>query len=440
MTAGVHPIKTEAETALSEAFVAAKSRLPGGREVAARREAAFRRFEAGGLPNRRVEEWKYTDLRALMRDVKPLATPPAARALQPQALGDALPGITTHNVAIVNGAFAPDWSDVSTADPGVTITELFAWLAGNTSFRLDEVVAEPVDIALALNSAFMAGGIVVHVKKGARVARPLHLAYRFVGDAPAAMYPRTLVFVDPGAQVTLIETCDGPAGLDYQVNGALALVVGDGAQVERIKIGNEGEAALHIETIMASIGAKAAYREFTFTAGSAVTRNQLFLRCAGEGSNVRIAGANLLKARQHVDSTLVIDHAARSCESREVFKSVLDGESRGVFQGKIVVRPQAQKTDGKMMTQALLLSDTAEADNKPELEIFADDVQCGHGATAGRLDENLLFYLKARGIPAKEAEALLIQAFVGEAIDAIAHEGVRDLLGGRVAAWLAARG
>jgi Fe-S cluster assembly protein SufD len=300
-------------------------------------------------------------------------------------------------------------------------------------------VFEPVDLALALNSAFMTGGAVVHVKKGARIARPIHLAYRFVAEAPAAMYPRTLIFVEPGARVTFIETYDGPAGFDYQVNGALALVVGDGAQVERIKLGDEGASALHISSIMASIGAKADYREFTFTTGGAVTRNQLFLRSVGDAAKLRIAGANLLKGRQHVDSTLVLDHAARGCESREVFKSVLDDESRGVFQGKIVVRPQAQKTDGRMMTQALLLSDKAEADNKPELEIFADDVQCGHGATSGRLDENLLFYLKARGIPAKEAEALLIQAFVGEAIDGIAHEGVRELLTGRVAAWLEAR-
>jgi Fe-S cluster assembly protein SufD len=436
----LRPIKTAAETALAEGFAAAKARLPGGREVAARREAAFRRFEADGLPSRRTEEWKYTDLRALMRDAKPLASPPAAKALQPQALGDALPDIAARNVAIVNGVHAPGWTDVSAGDPGVTVTELFAWLAENTDFRLDQAVPEPVDLALALNSAFMTGGVVVHVKKGARINRPIHLAHRFVGEATAAMYQRTLVFVEPGAHVTLIETYDGPAGLDYQVNAALALVVGDGAQVERVKIGNEGASALHIETVMASIGAKASYREFTFTTGSAVTRNQLFLRCAGEGSNVRIAGASLLKDRQHVDSTLVIDHVARGCESREVFKSVLEDESRAVFQGKIVVKPQAQKTDGKMMTQALLLSDKAEADNKPELEIFADDVQCGHGATSGRLDENLLFYLKARGIPAKEAEALLIQAFVGEAIDGIGHDGVRDLLSGRVAAWLEARG
>jgi Fe-S cluster assembly protein SufD len=300
-------------------------------------------------------------------------------------------------------------------------------------------VSEPVDLALALNSAFMSGGAVVHVKKGARVTRPIHLAYRFVGEAPAAMYPRTLVFVEPGAQATLIETVDGPAGLDYQVNGALALVVGDGAQVERIKIGNEGATALHVATIMVSIGAKARYREFTFTTGGAVTRNQLFLRCAGEGSVVRIAGANLIKDRQHVDSTLVIDHTARGCESREVFKSVLDDESRAVFQGKIIVRRHAQKTDARMATHALLLSDAAEADNKPELEIFADDVQCGHGATSGDLDEDLLFYLKARGIPAKEAEALLIQAFVGEAVEGIEHAGLRDALMDQVVAWLAAR-
>src|SRR5690242_639459 len=138
MNADLRPIKTQAETALAEAFAAAKERLPGGREVAARREAAFHRFEAGGLPSRRIEEWKYTDLRALMRDAKPLASPPAARALQPQALGDALPDIAALNVAIVNGAFAPEWTDVGGHDPGVTITELFAWLAGHTDFRLDQ--------------------------------------------------------------------------------------------------------------------------------------------------------------------------------------------------------------------------------------------------------------------------------------------------------------
>jgi Fe-S cluster assembly protein SufD len=439
MTAEVLPIKTAAETALVEAFASEKSRLPGGREVVARREAAFRRFEASGLPHRRMEEWKYTDLRTLMRDAKPLAGRPDQTRSAPPAIADALPGIDAHRVAIVNGAYAPAWSDLAGADPGIALIDLFTWIADNLAAYQD-LIAQENDIATALNTAFVTGGVVLRVKKDACIGKPIHLAYALTGDTPAAMFPRTIVVVEPGAQVTLIETFDGPAGLDYQVNAALALAVGDGAKVERIKIGRDGTAALHIATVTTTVGAKANYREFTFTTGGAVTRNQLFLRCAGDASNVWIGGANLIKDRQHVDSTLVIDHAARGCESREMFKSVLDGESRAVFQGKIIVRPDAQKTDGKMMTRALLLSDKAEADNKPELEIFADDVQCGHGATAGQLDENLLFYLKARGIPAKEAEALLIQAFVGEAIDGIGHVGLRETLNGRVAAWLEARG
>ena len=187
---------------------------------------------------------------------------------------------------------------------------------------------------------------------------------------------------------------------------------------------------------MASIGPHARFNEFLFTTGGTVVRNQLFVRFAGEGTIAGIRGATLLSGRQHADTTLVADHEVADCTSREVFKSVLDDESRGVFQGKIIVRPQAQKTDAKMATHALLLSETAEADNKPELEIFADDVQCGHGATSGALDQDLLFYLKARGIPAKEAEALLIQAFVGEAIEGIEHAGLRDALIDQVAAWL----
>ncbi len=170
-----------------------------------------------------------------------------------------------------------------------------------------------------------------------------------------------------------------------------------------------------------------------------MVRNQLFLNFDGEDTVAAVGGASLLKGRQHADTTLVATHIARGCQSRELFKSVLDDEAHAVFQGRIVVRPGAQQTDGKMMTRALLLSDRAEADNKPELEIFADDVQCGHGATAGALDDELKFYLLARGIPPAEAEALLIQAFVGEAIEGIEHAGLREALIDQVARWLAAR-
>jgi Fe-S cluster assembly protein SufD len=165
----------------------------------------------------------------------------------------------------------------------------------------------------------------------------------------------------------------------------------------------------------------------------------VFVRFDGEDTVAGIRGAALLKGSQHADTTLFADHAAPGCASREMFKSVLDDSGRSVFQGKIIVRRGAQKTDARMATHALLLTDNAEADNKPELEIYADDVQCGHGATAGALDQDLLFYLKARGIPEKEAETLLIQAFVGEAVDGIEHAGLRDALMDHVAAWLRAR-
>jgi Fe-S cluster assembly protein SufD len=187
---------------------------------------------------------------------------------------------------------------------------------------------------------------------------------------------------------------------------------------------------------MAAVGAHARFNEFLFTTGGSVVRNQLLVRFAGEGTIAGVRGACLLKGHQHADSTLVADHVAPACTSREMFKSVLDGQARSVFQGKIVVRPHAQKTDAKMATHALLLSEDAEADHKPELEIFADDVQCGHGATSGDLDEDLLFYLKARGLPEKQAQALLIQAFVGEAVEGIEHAGLRDTLMEEVVAWL----
>jgi len=181
------------------------------------------------------------------------------------------------------------------------------------------------------------------------------------------------------------------------------------------------------------------FNTFAFTTGGAVTRNQLFLHFAGGDTVANIRGATLLRGRQHADLTLVVDHAAANCQSREVFKTVLDDASRGVFQGKIIVRPGAQKTDAKMASHALLLSEDAEADNKPELEIFADDVQCGHGATAGALNDDLVFYLRARGIPAKEAEALLIQAFIGDAIEGIEHAGLRETLMETAGRWLAER-
>jgi Fe-S cluster assembly protein SufD len=439
--ADVKVMKTAAETALAQAFTQARAHLPGDAAIDAQRAAAFDVFAREGLPHRRVEDWKYTDLRALMREAKPLAAPPDAQAkAQAKKAGALIGDVECRRLVLVDGAFVPELSDLAALDAGLTIGSLADALAGNDPALAAHLgkLAPASDVAVALNTALMGDGAVIRIAAGCTVERPLHLV-SVASAKPAATFVRSLVVVEPGARVMLIESHEGPSGSDYQVNAALELFVGDGAHVDHVKIIGEGADALHVSTLAAAIGAKARFNAFTFTVGGAVARNQLFLRFDGAETVANIRGATLLRGRQHADTTLVANHSARGCQSREVFKSVLDDEAHGVFQGRIIVRPGAQQTDAKMMTRALLLSDRAEADNKPELEIFADDVQCGHGATAGALDADLKFYLMARGIPAAEAESLLIQAFLGEAVEGIEHAGLREALMEQVVAWLKAR-
>jgi Fe-S cluster assembly protein SufD len=348
--------------------------------------------------------------------------------------------VECRRLVFVDGAFVPELSDLAALDGGLSIRSLADALATSEPLLTTHLgrLAPVSDVAVALNTALMGDGAVIRIEAGCTIERPLHLVSVASGK-PAATFARSLVVIERGARAMLIESHEGPAASDYQVNAALELFVGDEAHVDHVKIIGEGADVLHVSTLAAAIGAKARFNAFTFTIGGGVVRNQLFLRFDGEETVANIRGATLLRGRQHADTTLVVSHSARGCQSREVFKSVLDDEAHGVFQGRIIVRPGAQQTDAKMMTRALLLSDRAEADNKPELEIFADDVQCGHGATAGALDEDLKFYLMARGIAAAEAESLLIQAFLGEAIEGIEHAGLREALMDQVVAWLKTR-
>jgi Fe-S cluster assembly protein SufD len=438
MNAELRSVKTSAEQALADAYVAARAKLPGDRKVAALRDAAAARFDVLGLPHRRVEEWKYTDLRALLGDAKPLAGAPdeAAKNRAKQA-GKLIGDMDARRVVFVNGVLAPDLSDLDNLSEGLTIRSMAAALTAGDAVvaeHLGKVATPDRESMVELNTALMRDGAVIHIARGATVERPIHLVFAATGDKPASMFTRSLVVIEQGARVMLVESHDATAG--QQVNAALELVVGDNAHVDHIKITGGPDDLIHVSSLMATVGAHARFNDFAFNIGGGVVRNQTFIRFDGEGTLASLRGTSLLKGKQHVDSTLLVDHKASGCQSREVFATVLDGESRGVFQGKIVVRPHAQQTDARMMTRALLLSDEAEADSKPELEIFADDVQCGHGATTGALDEELKFYLMARGIPEVEAESLLIQAFVGEAIEGIEHAGLRDALMGQVVTWL----
>ena len=441
MNAEVTTIKTAAESMLANTFAEARSRLPGDGTIAAQRAAAFDVFARLGLPHRRIEEWKYTDLRALMREAKPLASPPdSAAKARAKSAGAMLGDVEVRRLAFVDGAFVPELSDLKGLEPGLSISSLADALAEGNPAVLGHLgkIAPAGDVAVALNTALMGDGAVIRIADGATIERPLHLCF-VASQKPVAIFLRSLVIAAPGTRAMLIESHEGPAGSEYQVNSALEMFVGERAHIDHVKIIGDGSDAMHVSTLAAAVAARARFNAFAFSMGGAVVRNQMFLNFDGEDTVAGIRGAALLGGRQHADATLLVNHIARGCQSCEVFKSVLDGESHGVFQGRIVVRRGAQKTDAKMMTQALLLSERAEADNKPELEIYADDVQCGHGATAGALDDELKFYLMARGISPAEAESLLIQAFLGEAIEGIEHAGLREALMEAVAAWLKAR-
>jgi Fe-S cluster assembly protein SufD len=438
MNAEIKPIKTAAELALAAQYEAAKKRLPGGPEAARLREQAFESFAAEGLPHRRIEEWKYTDLRNILREALPLAVAPAQ--IKSLAASDPLRDVKARKVVFVNGVFASELSDLASLEKKLTIIPLAKALADKhpLTARLGTIRADTYDPAMHLNTAFLNDGLLIDVGEGGATERPIHIRHVFTGEA-AATYARSLCVIGNGAQADLIETFEGPDGVAYQANAALELHVGDKARASLTRLQSEGDTALHLSSLVAQVGGGAELELGGLNTGAAVSRHTVFLRLAGEHTNLRLSGANLLRGKQHGDTTLVLDHAVPNCTSRETFRTVLDDTARGIVQGRIVVQPDAQKTDARMSLGALLLAEGAEANQKPELEIFADDVQCAHGATSGAIDRQLLFYLMARAIPRKEAEALLVQSFVSQALDQIANEAVRDAFSVRAADWLAAR-
>jgi Fe-S cluster assembly protein SufD len=286
----------------------------------------------------------------------------------------------------------------------------------------------------------MSDGAVIWVAAGTTVEQPLHLRFVSAGEGPFATATRVLLVLEEGASLTLLETHEGRDGTVYQANDVVEVVASDKASLNHVRFNGESRQALALSTVTAKLGTGVSFRSLNVVTGAEVSRHQVFLTFAGQNSTVSINGANMLKGRQHADTTLLVDHATPHCDSRELFKTVVDDDATGVFQGKIIVRPDAQKVDGRMMSGCLLLSDGGTMYNKPELEIFADDVQCAHGATCGQLDENLLFYLKSRGLPQAEAERLLVQAFVGEAVETVGIETLHDILVEIVEDWLRARG
>lgn len=437
MNAEVKIMRTVAETAYTDALTA----LPGAEQIRALREKALRLFTEKGLPHRRVEEWKYTDLRALLREMAPLAEKPDAKAIAEAKKNSVLSKVGAREITFVNGAFVAELSDLKGLEKGLSISTLGDALKNDP--MLPQLLAglnpSKYDAVFALNTAALNEGLVINIAAGAQITKPIHIRHVVTGTSPVSVFGRVLVKAGKRSQATVLQSHSGPDAVAYQTNTVLQLSVAEDAELDLVRVQAEGDKAVHLSMTIGAAGAQSRFRSFTLTTGASVSRHTVPFAFAGKDVRASISGATLLRNKQHADMTLEVDHAFPGGESRELFKTVLDDETRGVFQGLIIVRSDAQKTDGRMMSAALLLGEAAEMDNKPELEIFADDVQCAHGATTGALDDDLLFYLRARGIPKKEAESLLIQSFFGEAIEQIENEKVRDAVMQRASMWLAQR-
>ncbi len=434
------PIKhTQAETDLIGRFESAKADFTGSVAVDALREAAAGQLRDKGLPHRRVEEYKYSDLRAFMKSAAPLAGPADAAVAATLLEGhESFGELDRFRIVIANGEVMSGLTDADALKAeGVTIRSLADALAGEGAAQL---LASPGsgagDGVIGLNTAFVQGGVVLEVREGAEPSKPVELVQ--VATSAGAQVIRNKVILGKGAKLRLLETFAGDTG-EGELNTVFDYDVADGAHIAATRLIVGKSDAPRLVTSIVKIGAEAEFKSLGFIAGPRFARNQQFVDFAGENSEAKIYGVTMAGGDDLADQTLIVDHTVPNCNSREFFKAVLDGHAKGVYQGRINVAPHAQKTDGEMMTQALLLSEDAEMANKPELEIFADDVICAHGATSGQIDEDLLFYLQARGIPEAEAMTLLVLAFLSEAIEEYDEDDVTEGLEQRVRGWLADR-
>jgi Fe-S cluster assembly protein SufD len=396
-----------------------------GRDPSPVRAAAFARFAEAGLPTRRVEAWHYTDLRAAMADAAPVVTAPTPADIEATRLRLArrqrfAPGA---QLVLLDGRYIGELSDRLPA--GVSVSE-------------GAVAADPVDDPLAaLNEALSPSGCKISVGRGADVAEPITLLHLTNGTSPHSVYSRSAIALNAGARASFVEVFEG-AQAHVQRHTATIMTLDRDAKAQHVAVVGD-EPGLHIETQICDLADNAELGAFGLVSGGDLTRRQIFVRMTGYEAKVSLGGLALIDGDRRADTTLQVVHAAPRGTSREFYRAIVDDDAIGVFQGKIVVERAAQKTDGGMKSQAILLSPRAQMNEKPELEIFADDVVCGHGATVASLDPEQVFYLRSRGIPESDARAMLLEAFGGESIDRVENELLIEALRARLGAWLGSR-
>jgi Fe-S cluster assembly protein SufD len=372
-----------------------------------------------------VETWHYTDLRTAVTKAQPPAPLPDAATIAAAKLRlSALPRLAATRFVVVDGVYVAALSDAAPA--GIALAAPSALPA-----------PWPDDPMLALNLALAQGGLAATVAPGA-TPESIEIVHVFGGEGARAVYSRLAIEVGADARLVVVERFVG-AGAPSQRNVSTAIDIAQGGALAHVAA-MEDAPGLHVESQIVRLDARAAFDGFGFVAGGALARRQIFAKLNGAEARIGLAGLGLIEGSRHADTTLEVVHAAPHGESREFYRHIVADDGVGVFQGKVIVKPGAQKTDGAMKSQAILLSPEATMNAKPELEIFADDVVCGHGATIGALDPEQLFYLQARGLPQAEAEAMLLEAFAAEAIDRVADPRLAEALLAMTRDWLAARG
>ncbi|PKA39007.1 Fe-S cluster assembly protein SufD [Rhizobium sullae] len=411
---------TAAEAALIEAFNNQFGELPGDGAVTATRDRLLDDLKKGGLPTRRIEAWHYTDLKNLLRAVPAVAGDAASKEIEPLIEGSSV-------LSIVQGH----------VDPSATAGELEissyaqhlidgSAVAGLGALGADDAVGR-------INGSFVRDGYVVYVPAGTELERPLEIDLVHAGGQ---IHTRLPVSFGANVKAIVIERHLSVTGDEALVSHVSDITIGEGTELTWIILQQQGGEDTHLGQIRIDLGANAKLKLFVINAGGKLVRQELHIKVTGEGADLTLRGINLLGGDTHTDVTMVLGHNVPHTGSTEIIRNVVFDRAKGVFQGMIRVAPDAQKTDAKMSCNTLLMSDDADFSTKPELEIFADDVQCGHGATVADIDDNHLFYMMARGVPENKARAMLVKAFVAEIVEELEDEALVEALEGVISAWL----
>jgi Fe-S cluster assembly protein SufD len=409
----------------------------GSRWLQDLRDHAASRFVELGFPSVRDEEWRFTN-------VSPIAStefrPAPATRLAAEALDAFLYADAPFRLVIVNGRFAPELSRTSGLPTGMRFGSLAAASTEHADVvgrYLGQLADANARAFAALNTAFVHDGAYVFIPDGVVLEQPLQLLFVSTGDGVTISHPRSLIVAGDRSEVRIVETYVSAPGVKHFTNAVTELVAGEGAVIDHYKVEEESVDAFHIASMHIHASRSSNVSTHAFTLGGRLVRNDIIAVLDGEGAEATLNGLYLADGDRLVDTHTTIDHAKPHCPSHEVYKGIIGGNARAVFNGKIIVRQDAQKTDAKQTNRALLLSDHATINTKPQLEIFADDVKCTHGAAIGQLDEDALFYLRARGLTFAEARDLLIHAFAGEIIDRVRIEPLKVALEGELYAQLA---